>query len=83
MRFFENSMWQSGRLGFEVPDFKTKESKASDIYVSRFVSCQICIFLLLEIDQNKENVERLVLVSPGIDNVLGQRRCNHLSASYI
>ena len=33
MRFFENSMWQSGRLGFEVPDPKTKESKASDIYV--------------------------------------------------
>ena len=34
MRFFENSMWQSGRLGFEVPDPKTKESKASDIYVT-------------------------------------------------
>ena len=33
MRFFENSMWLSGRLGFEVPDPKTKESKASDIYV--------------------------------------------------
>ena len=34
MRFFENSMWQSGRLEFEVPDPKTKESKASDIYVT-------------------------------------------------
>ena len=33
MCFFANSMWQSGRLGFEVPDPKTKESKASDIYV--------------------------------------------------
>ena len=33
MRFFENSMWQSDRLGFEVPDPETKESKASDIYV--------------------------------------------------
>ena len=34
MRFFENSMWQSGRLGFEVPDPKTKESEASNIYVT-------------------------------------------------
>ena len=37
MRFFENSMWQSGRLGFEVPDPKTKESKASDNYVILFL----------------------------------------------
>ena len=37
MRFFEISMWQSGRLGLEVPDPKTKESKASDNYVIQYV----------------------------------------------
>ena len=33
IRFFENFMWQSDRLGLQVADPKTKEYKASDNYV--------------------------------------------------